>query len=107
MDLTGIPAILSGLLAVVVAFGGGVKWMVSRMDRQDAAEKAWQDNERKKLEALFTAHIAGLEKQIEGQNTEIARLRGELTSYVRHVGVLEGLLKANGIEAPALIKAVI
>lgn len=105
MDLTGIPAVLSGLLAVAVAFGGGVKWMLSRMDRQDAAERSWQENERKKLEALFTAHIVGLGKQIDDQTAEIGRLRGELTTYVRHVGVLEGLLKANGIEAPALVRA--
>lgn len=107
MDLSGIPAILSGLLAVGVAFGGGMKWMLSRMDRQDAAERAWQENERKKLEALFATQIASLEKQIDSQTTEIARLRGELTTYVRHVGVLEGLLKANGIEAPPIMKAVI
>ena len=107
MDLTGVPAILSGLLAIGVAFAGGVKWMLMRMDRQDAAERTWQEAERKKLEALFAAQINGLEKQIDGQNTEIARLRGELTTYVRHVGVLEGLLKANGIEAPPIIKAVI
>lgn len=105
MDLSGIPAILSGFLAVAVAFGGGGKWMLSRMDRQDAAERTWQDNERKKLEALFTAHIAGLEKQIDGQTSEISRLRSELTTYVRHVGVLEGLLKANGIEPPAIVKS--
>jgi len=107
MDLTGIPAILSGLLAVGVAFAGGVKWMLLRMDRQDAAERAWQDAERKKLEALFTAQINSLEKQVDGQMAEIARLRGELTTYVRHVGVLEGLLTANGIEAPPIMKAII
>jgi len=106
MDLTGIPAVLSGLLAIGVAFGGGMKWMLSRMDRQDAAERTWQENERKKLEALLTSRITSLEKQIDEQTTEIGRLRGELTSYVRHVGVLEGLLKANGIEAPALIKVI-
>lgn len=106
MDLSGIPAILSGLLAVGVAFAGGVKWMLSCMDTQDALERTWADGERKKLEALFSAHIQGLEKQIDGQNAEIARLRGELTTYVRHVGVLEGLLKANGIEAPAIMKVV-
>jgi hypothetical protein len=107
MDLTGVPAILSGLLAVGVAFAGGVKWMLMRMDRQDAAERKWQTDERAKLEALFTAQISSLEKQIDGQTNEIARLRGELTTYVRHVGVLEGLLKANGIEAPPIMKAVI
>lgn len=107
MDISGIPAILSGFLAVGVAFGGGMKWMLSRMDRQDAAERTWQENERQKLEALFTSRILSLEKQINGQSDEIGRLRGELTTYIRHVGVLEGLLKANGIEAPALIKAII
>lgn len=106
MDFTGFPAILSGLLAVGVAFAGGVKWMLNRMDQQDAAERIWQDSERRKLETLFASQIEHLEKQILGQQGEISRLRTELTSYVRHVGVLEGLLKANGIEAPMLIKPV-
>jgi len=104
MDYTHIPTILTALTATLVAFGGGIKWMLGRMDRQDAAERDWQAREREKLEAQFNARIVNLERMIEGQDQELGRMRMELTAYVRHVGVLEGFLKANGIEAPILVK---
>ena len=104
MDFTNLPAILAAITAALVAFGGGIKWMLGRMDSQDAADRIWQTSERAKLEALFNARIDGLERHIALQDADLALMRSDLTSYVRHVGVLEGLLKANGIEAPALIK---
>lgn len=104
MDYTHLPTILTALTATLVAFGGGIKWMLARMDNQDAAEREWQFKEREKLETQFNARITALERLIEGQDHELSRMRTELTAYVRHVGVLEGLLKANGIEAPLLIK---
>lgn len=104
MDSTNLPAVLAAITAAAVAFGGGVKWMLSRMDSQDAADRIWQTNEREKLEGQFNARIDALERHINLQDADLANMRTELTSYVRHVGVLEGLLKANGIEAPALIK---
>jgi len=105
MDQSNFPAIFAAVMAGFVTFGGGIKWMISRMDRQDATEREWQTTERAKLEVLFSSRIEGLERQISDQNTELHRMRSELTSYVRHVGGLEGMLKANGIEAPALIKS--
>lgn len=105
MDYTQIPAILAGVGTVLAALAGGAKWMLVRMDRNDAAEREWQVREREKLEKQFMERIEGLTRQIETQEGEIARMRSDLTMYVRHVGVLEGLLKANGIEAPPLVKA--
>ena len=98
MNYENIPTIISAVMAVLVAFGAGIKWMLGRMDRQDATEREWQAAERAKLEVLFSARITSLERQIGGQETELHRMQSELTSYVRHVGVLEGLLKANGID---------
>ena len=105
MDYTQLPAIIAAITALIVAFGGGVKWMLARMDRQDLTERTWQTAEREKLERLFTAQIAALEANAKNQEAEITRMRKELTTYVRHVGVLEGLLRANGIEVPPLAKA--
>lgn len=104
MDYAQLPAIIAAVTALVVAFGGGVKWMLSRMDNQDAAEREWQRVEREKLEKQFLARIATMEAHVQAQEAEIARMRDELTRYVRHVGVLEGLLRANGIEAPPIAK---
>lgn len=102
MDYTQVPAILAGVGTVLAALAGGAKWMLVRMDNNDAAERAWQVEERAKLEAQFKLQIEALTRQIASQDTVIAMMRSDLTAYVRHVGVLEGLLKANGIEAPPL-----
>ena len=104
MEYANFPAVLTALTAGLVAFGGGIKFMLTRMDRQDAEDREWQSREREKLEAQFNARIDALERMITGQDHELAAMRSELTAYVRHVGVLEGLLKANGIEAPLLVK---
>lgn len=107
MNYEHLPTLIAAITAMLVAFGGGIRWMLSRVDKKDADERVWQNEERLKLETLFSARIDSLERQIAGQDTELSRMRSELTSYVRHVGVLEGLLKANGIEAPVLVKSVI
>lgn len=105
MDYAQAPAIIAAVTALIVAFGGGVKWMLTRMDNQDAAERAWQTAERDKLEKQFVARIATMEAHIAAQESQIENMRTELTRYVRHVGVLEGLLRANGIEAPPISKS--
>lgn len=102
MDWTVIPAVVTALTGVLVAFGGGIKWMLSRMDRQNKEEREWQNAERAKLETQFAQRIAALEDRIKSQESEIESTRTELRAYVRHVGVLEGLLKAHGVEVPSL-----
>lgn len=104
MDLTQLPAILAGVGAFLASMAGGAKWMLTRVDKKDAEERQWQVEERAKLETQFKLQIDSLIRQVENQESEIARVRSDLTMYVRHVGVLEGLLKANGIEAPPLVK---
>jgi hypothetical protein len=104
MDISQLPAILAAVTALLVAFGTGIKWMLSRMDRRDKADRDWQENERLKLENLFSSRIATMEGQVNQQTKEIENMRVELMNYVRHVGVLEGLLKANGIEPPKFSK---
>lgn len=104
MDYTQLPAILAGVGAFLATLAGGAKWMLTRVDKKDADERAWQVKEREKLEAQFALRIDALVDQVRSQEDEISRMRSDLTMYVRHVGVLEGLLKANGIEAPPLVK---
>lgn len=93
-----IPLFIMGLTTL----GGAVAWMITRMDTKNQAERAFATSEREKLEKLFNEQIETLQAQAEAQNTEIAQLRRELNIYVRHVGVLEGLLKAQGVEPPPL-----
>ncbi len=104
MDYTQLPAILTGVGAVIAALAGGAKWMLVRMDNKDAKEREWQVSEREKLEKQFMLQIENLTRQVDFQENEISRMRSDLTMYVRHVGVLEGLLKANGIDAPPILK---
>jgi hypothetical protein len=102
MEFQYFPAILTGVTALVVAFGGGIKWMLSRMDRHEEVERAWQAAERSKLETVLGERITSLERSLLSQNDEMIRVRQEIAGYVRHVGVLEGLLKAHGIEIPLM-----
>ena len=102
MDWAVIPAVVTAFTGVLVAFGGGIKWMLSRMDRHSRDERDWQNAERAKLETQFMERINALESRIKSQQDEIESTRAELRGYVRHVGVLEGLLKAHGVEVPPL-----
>lgn len=102
MDWAGIAALITALSGALVAFGGGIKWMLSRMDKQAEKEREWQNAERAKLESQFLERITALEDRITSQETEIEETRAELRAYVRHVGVLEGLLKAHSVEIPKL-----
>jgi uncharacterized protein HemX len=86
----------------MIAFGGGIKFMLSRTDQNNKDERAWQEKERAKLEAAFQAQIAGLVSRIENSNEEVRRMRSEIAGYQRHLGRLEGLLRANGVDFPPL-----
>lgn len=96
------PAILTAFTGILVAFGGGIKWMLSRMDTHEQREREWLTQERTKLEAQFVERITALENRLLRQEREIETTRTELRAYVRHVGVLEGLLKAHSVEIPPL-----
>ncbi len=97
-----LPGVLTAITGVLVAFGGGVKWMLTRMDAHDHREREWQAQERSKLEEQFNQRISSLTDRVERQDAEIAATKSELRAYIRHVGILEGLLKANGVDVPTL-----
>ena len=94
-----IPLFLAGLTTL----GGAIAWLVNRMDTKNKEERELEAQERAKLEKQFEKQIAALQAEIHSQNTEITQLRYELTVYVRHVGILEGLLKAKGVEPPQIV----
>lgn len=102
MDYTTLPAILTAVTALLVAFGGGIKWMLGRQDRHDERERQWQQDQRDKLEAQFSSQIHALTGRLNRQDEEITRLRTEIGLYSRHVGVLEGLLQAHEVEVPQM-----
>jgi uncharacterized protein HemX len=95
-----LPAVLTALSGLFAIFVGGAKWMFGRMDAKAAAERVWQNEERKKLELSFEKRIATLDQIIKNQNEEINRMRNQVASYSRHVGMLEGVLRAKNIEVP-------
>ncbi len=105
MDYSNLPTILAAVTGLLGSFGIGIKYTLNRMDRLDQRDRDWQAGEQKKLETLFAAQIEMLKQQIDGQNEHLSRMRSDINAYVRHVGMLEGLLKANGIEVPPFQKA--
>ncbi len=89
-------------VAILTLFGAGVKFILHRIDTRTRREREWQALERAKLEEAFTARINTLEGVVNAQQNEMLFLQGEIHRHIRHVGVLEGLLRANGIPVPAI-----
>lgn len=103
MDIEFLKTMVPLLLTGLTTLGGAVAWLINRMDRKAREERKAEKEEREKLEKLFSSQIEDLQNEIHSQNQQINRLRYELTVYVRHVGILEGLLKAHGIDPPTII----
>lgn len=97
-----IAAAVAGITAIMASAGAGAKFILSRSDKNEEREREWQAQERAKLEAQFTARIDGLEARLAANETQLGETRQQLTMYVRHVGVLEGLLKAHDLDVPKL-----
>lgn len=103
MNLTELKELIPLFIAGLTTLGGAVAWLLTRMDAKNVKEREFEQAERVKLEKLFSDQIAALQAEVHSQNAEIVQLRRELNTYVRHVGVLEGLLKSQGVEPPPLI----
>lgn len=102
MDLEALKDLIPLFIGGLTALGGAVAWILNRMDAKNRIEREFEVAERAKLEKLLTEQIQTLQTQVHNQNAEIDQLRRELNVYVRHVGVLEGLLKSKGVEPPPL-----
>lgn len=95
MDLGSLPEIISGVTALLIAFGAGVRWMIVWSDRKVARVQ-------EQLQQQYAERFAALEERVANQDREITHNRDALHRYLRHVGILEGLLRANGIEVPPM-----
>ena len=95
MDLGSLPELIMGFTALVVAFGGGIRWMITWSDKK-------VQRVQEQLQQQYAERFAALEERVSGQEEEIARNREDLARYLRHVGKLEGLLTANGIDVPQM-----
>ena len=84
--------------------------MLTRSDREiektrEALETRYGERAKVlevELQAQYAARFATLEERTSSQKTELDRQRAVLETYVRHVGVLEGVLTAHNIEYPKL-----
>ena len=103
MEMEALKDLIPLFIAVVTSLGGAVAWLLTRMDAKNIKEREFEQAERAKLEKFFSEEINALQAEVHNQNQEIIQLRRELNTYVRHVGVLEGLLKSKGVEPPPLI----
>jgi len=87
---------------VLVAFFGGLKWLLVRADRKDKELRDWQTEERKKLEAQFSQHIAHLRELVAQQEVRLASTQRELDRYIHRVGILEGIMHTNNLPIPPM-----
>lgn len=106
MNLAELKELIPLFIAGLTTLGGAVVWIFNRIDAKNVEERKFEQEERAKLEKLFMEQIETLQEQVQSQNAEITQLRRELNTYVRHVGVLEGLLKSKGVEPPPLVMIV-
>lgn len=103
MEMESLKELIPLFIAGATTLGGAVAWLLTRMDAKNIKEREFEQAERAKLEKFFSEQINALQSEVNSQNQEISQLRRELNTYVRHVGVLEGLLKSKGVEPPPLI----
>ena len=103
MEMGALKDLIPLFIAVATTLGGAGAWLLTRMDAKDIKEREFEQAERAKLEKFFSEQINALQAEVHSQNQEIIQLRRELNTYVRHVGVLEGLLKSKGVEPPPLV----
>lgn len=97
--LTELLVAATGLL---VALGGVVRFIFWRIDRVATRERLAQKSERDLLQAHLQGRIDGLDRLVSEAAQENRFLRAELHRYARHVGILEGLMRANHLEPPAM-----
>lgn len=103
MEMEALKDLIPLFIAGVTTLGGAVAWLLNRVDAKNIKEREFEQTERAKLEKFFSEQISALQAEVHSQNQEITQLRRELNTYVRHVGVLEGLLKSKGVEPPPFI----
>lgn len=87
---------------ILVAFFGGLKWMLVRADKKERELRDWQEGERKKLETQFSQQIAHLRELVAQQESRLASTQRELDRYIHRVGILEGIMHSNNLPIPPM-----
>lgn len=95
METGSLPELITVLTGLVIAFGGGIRWMISWSDKK-------VQRVQEELQSQYAERFAALEERVTNQDREIQHNREDLARYLRHVGKLEGLLTAHGIEVPVM-----
>lgn len=99
-NATTMPELVAAGLALMAAIGGALRYVITRMDAQAQLEREEQSKERDRLVASWNEKFALVQSQLNTTLEELGRLRRNNERYVRHVGALEGIMRAKGIEVP-------
>lgn len=89
------PEFIMAVGAILATIGGGIRYLINRMDARELRIEKHQKEERDKLEKA-------LRTQIELLREDNRKLSNDVARYVRHVGVLEGMLRQAGIAVPKM-----
>lgn len=85
------PNLITAVGGVLITFGGGVKYLIARSDSKTAA-----------VQSVLQDRIDTLKQMLDKNSAAIERYRTENLALVRHVGMLEGIMGAKGIEVPPM-----
>lgn len=95
MEYGILPEVIGAVTVMLIAFGGGIKWIL-----------VWSDSKvhriQEQLELQYVERFTALEQRVSNQSDELDQQRDDLARYLRHLGKLEGLLQAHGIEVPSM-----
>lgn len=109
----GVIELATFIVGLTAALGGASRWLISRMDRMHERDQKFDQTARDKLEAAFAekmermeagfgAEMKAMRETIAAQKDEVRFLQAELHRYIKHVGILEGVLKSHKIDIPAI-----
>ncbi len=105
-SVSGVEPMITELIVaatgLLVAFGGVIRFVLWRIDRVAVRERLVQKTERELLQATLQGRIDALDRAVSEAAAENRFLRAELHRYARHVGILEGLMRANHLEPPLM-----
>lgn len=88
------PSLITAAGGILVTAGGGIKYLISRSDGKTQA-----------LQNLLQSQITELRGEVQRTSSELERYRVENLALTRHVGILEGILRAKEIPVPPMAEA--
>lgn len=95
MEATSLAEIILAISGASATVGMGVRWLLAFSEKRVSAV---QD----RLEKQYAERFQSSDELLAQLRKELEQCRRDLASYHRHVGRMEGLLLANGVEVPKL-----